>query len=237
MKRIFIILSLILIHLSCLAENQNRLIRNLHWERRSFDIPYISCRDTLPLSDYAFPIDLMIGSNFDNYVWEDLALIKQYSKKVNLGEDELWLDSSINKKFNIAKDFILFSAYFGEGDFGKHILVTILPDGTYIDSIAVGASILSAVDVGEIYQPMKWEITEDLRVITYQLKPTSATPIMGDTPIADTIEAQRIDRIYQLGDNGKFTHLVTKYYKPQMYSKNNFLDPTYDISAGGEQIN
>ena len=115
--------------MSCLAEN--RLIRNLNLEKRCIDIPYTSCRDTLPLSDYAFPIYLVIGSNFDNYVWEDLALTKQYSKKVNLEEGELWLDSSINKKFNVAKDFILFSAYFGEGDFGKHILVTILPDVLY----------------------------------------------------------------------------------------------------------
>ena len=220
--------------MSCLAEN--RLIRNLNWEKQSVDIPYISCRDTLPLSDYAFPIDLIIGSNFDNYVWEDLALTKQYSKKVNLEDDELWLDSSINKKFNVAKDFILFSAYFGEGDFGKHILVTILPDGTYIDSIAVGASILSAVDVGEIYQPMKWEITEDLQVVVYQLKPTLESPIMGNTPIANSIEAQRIDKVYQIDDSGKFNLISTKYYKPQMYNKSNFLERAYDISAGSETL-
>ncbi|MBQ2424829.1 MAG: hypothetical protein II262_08535 [Alistipes sp.] len=151
-------------------------------------------------------------------------------------EGELWLDSSINKKFNVAKDFILFSAYFGEGDFGKHILVTILPDGTYIDSIAVGASILSAVDVGEIYQPMKWEINENLQVIVYQIKPTSETLIMGNSTIEDNIEAQRIDKVYQIDDSGKFNLINTKYYKPQMYNKSNFLERAYDISVGSETL-
>ena len=234
MKKIFIILSLTLLHMSCLAEN--RLIRNLNWEKRCIDIPYTSCRDTLPFSDYAFPIDLVIGSNFDNYVWEDLALTKQYSKKVSLEESELWLDSSIDKKFSVATNFILFSAYFGDGDFGKHILITISPDGAYIDSIAVGASILSALDVGEIYQPMKWEINETLQVIVYQLKPTSETLIMGNSTIEDNIEAQRIDKVYQIDDSGKFNLINTKYYKPQMYNKNNFLERAYDISAGSETL-
>ena len=232
-KAIFIFLTML--SLSCLA--QNRLLQNLSYTKIHTEIPYISRIDTLPNNSASFPIECVIGDAFDNYVWEDLALTKQYSRVVNLTEDELWGVCEINRKFAIDKAFVLFSAYFGEIDFVKDILVTITTDGSYIDSIPVGASIMSAYsNIGDFYQPMKWEITSDLRILVYQLKPISTTAIMGDTPVSDTLEAQRIDRIYQLGDDGKFSLIDTKYYKPQMYNKSNFLDRSYDISKGGEQL-
>ena len=59
---------------------------------------------------------------------------------------------------------------------------------------------------------------------------------MGNSTIEDNIEAQRIDKVYQIDDSGKFNLINTKYYKPQMYNKSNFLERAYDISVGSETL-
>ncbi len=152
--------------------------------------------------------------------------------KTDSDSDNIWPTCNIDHKFKTDnQNFILFSVLYGAYDYGKYSLITIDQNGKYTDSIAVGAIIYE--HGGDCF-PMKWEITEDLTVKTYQLKPTSSTPILYDSDIPDTVHAERIDRIYKIDSNGKFSEVETKFYKPQNYPKEKFLDKSYDISTGNE---
>ena len=227
-----IILSCLLIAtitISCLGEN--RFLLNLGFIKNYTTIPYKSWTDKMPITPATFPVDILTETSFENFAWKDLALTQTETMKIDLSKGDIWNEASIIRKLQTNTDYILFSATLGECDFFKYILVTIDKNGKYIDSTAVGAVIYE--HGGDCY-PMKWEITEDMTVKTYQLKPTSSTPILYNSDIPDTIHAERIDRIYKIDSNGRFSEVETKFYKPQNYPKEKFLDKSYDISTGNE---
>jgi len=207
------------------------------------NLGYVKTETTLPYKSYekvidkgrlvAFPIDLIVDTTFKNRVWMDIALTQDETMKIDLSNGDIWPICQIDRKFKTDnQNFILFSALFGPDDYIKYSLVTIDKSGSYIDSIEVGAEIVCKG--WDYYNPLKWEITEDMTIKTYQLKPTSSTPILYSNEIPETLQAQRIDRIYSLDSNGKFTEIETKYYEPQNYSKDKFLNKGYDIASGNE---
>ena len=233
MKRtIFIYLSLIL---AChIGVCQNRMLQNLGYVKTETTLPYKYCEDKFSPEQpvFGFPIDNFIGTSFKNCVWTDLTLTQEETMKTDSDSDNIWPTCNIDHKFKTDnQNFILFSVLYGAYDYGKYSLITIDQNGKYTDSIAVGAIIYE--HGGDCF-PMKWEITEDLTVKTYQLKPTSSTPILYDSDIPDTVHAERIDRTYKIDSNGKFSEVETKFYKPQNYPKEKFLDKSYDISTGNE---
>ena len=230
MKRtIFIYLSLILACHTGIC--QNRMLQHLGFIKDYTTIPYKSWTDKMPITPNTFPVDMLTETSFDNFVWIDLALTQKETLTIDLSKGQIWSEASIIRKFQTDTEYILFSAWFGQFDFVKEILVTIDKNGNYIDSIAVGAAISGNIDY---CYPMKWEITEDMTVKTYQLKPTSSTPILYTSDTPDTIHSERIDRTYKIDSNGKFSEVETKFYKPQNYPKEKFLDKSYDISTGNE---
>ncbi len=230
MKKIILsCLLIVTITISCLGEN--RFLINLGFIKNYTTIPYKSWTDKMPITPATFPVDILTETSFENFAWKDLALTQTETMKIDLSKGDIWNEASIIRKLQTNTDYILFSATLGECDFFKYILVTIDKNGKYIDSIAVGAIIYE--HGGDCY-PMKWEIMEDMTVKTYQLKPTSSTPILYNSDIPDTIHAERIDRTYKIGSNGKFTEVEKKFYKPQNYPKEKFLDKSYDISTGNE---
>lgn len=234
MKRTFFIyLSLILGYYTGTCQNQNEMLQSLEYVKMGMNLPYKFCEDTLPAQPVGFPIDNFIGTSFKNSVWTDLALTQEETMKTDSGCNNIWPTCEIGRKFKTDnRNFILFSVFFGAFDFEKYSLVTIDTNGNYIDSIEIGAAIFG--NDGNYYYSSKWEITEDLTVKTYQLKPTSSTPILYNSDIPDTIHAERIDRTYKIDSNGKFSEVETKFYKPQNYPKEKFLDKSYDISTGNE---
>lgn len=233
MKRtIFIYLSLILACQTGIC--QNRMLQNLGHVKSETALPYKFCeKEVLTEPLVAFPIDLVVNTSFKNRVWTDLALTQEETMKIDLSNGDIWPICEIGCKFiTINTNFNLFSVVFGPDDYIKHSLVTIDKNGNYIDSIEIGAEIVCSG--WDYYYPMKWEITEDLTVKTYQLKPTSSTPILYNSDIPDTLQAQRIDRTYSIDSNGEFSEVETKYYEPRNYSKDKFLNKSYDISTGNE---
>ena len=233
MKRAFFIyLSLILACHTGIC--QNRMLRNLGYVKTETTLPYKSHEKiTTTEQSVAFPIDLVVTTSFKNRVWTDLALTQEETMKIDLSNGDIWPICNIDHKFKTDnQNFILISVLFGPDDYLKYSLVTIGKNGYYIDSIETGAEIVCSG--WNYYYPMKWEITEDMTVKTYQLKPTSSTPILYNSDIPDTIHAERIDRTYKIDSNGKFTEVEKKFYKPQNYPKEKFLDKSYDISTGNE---
>ena len=232
MKRAFFIyLSLILGYYTGTCQNQNEMLQNLGFVKDYTSIPYKSWTDKAPMPRATFRVDALTETSFENFVWIDLALTQKETLEINLSKGVVWPEESMIRKFQTDTEYILFSAMFGAFDFVKEVLVSIDKNGNYIDSIAVGAAISGNIDY---CYPMKWEITEDMTVKTYQLKPTSSTPILYNSDIPDTIHAERIDRTYKIDSNGKFTEVEKKFYKPKSYPKEKFLDKSYDISTSNE---
>lgn len=236
MKRIILIF-LLLMFVYNGGVCQDRMLDNVARTKVERGLPYKSCdAENSTEMLYGFPIDLVLNTSFQNSVWTDLGLTQQTTMKIDLAKGDVWSMCHIDGKFAIDnQDFVLFTVLFGTLDYCKNALVTIDNNGNYIDSISVGASISSMT--AKTYEPMQWEITSDMKVIVYQLKPTSITPIPEGSDIGDDgIEAQRIDRVYLLGSDGKFAHVETKYYKPQLYQQMHFIHNAYDISTGVEQL-
>ena len=232
MKRAFFIyLSLILGYYTGTCQNQNEMLQNLGFVKDYTSIPYKSWTDKAPMPRATFRVDALTETSFENFVWKDLALTQKETIEINLSKGDVWPEESMIRKFQTDTEYILFSAMFGAFDFVKEVLVSIDKNGNYIDSIAVGAAISGNIDY---CYPMKWEITEDMTVKTYQLKPTSSTPILYTSDTPDTIHSERIDRTYKIDSNGKFTEVEKKFYKPKNYPKEKFLDKSYDISTGNE---
>lgn len=230
MKKI-ILTYLLIIAATCVCLGENKLLQHLGFIKNYTTIPYKSWTDNEPMPSMSFPIYTLTETSFENFVWKDLALTQKETLEINLSKGVVWPEESMIRKFQIDTEYILFSAMFGAFDFVKEVLVSIDKNGNYIDSIAVGAAISGNIDY---CYPMKWEITEDMTVKTYQLKPTSSTPILYTSDTPDTIHSERIDRTYKIGSNGKFTEVEKKFYKPQNYPKEKFLDKSYDISTGNE---
>jgi len=208
------------------------MLEHLKFIKNYTHIPYKSWTDNGPYSNMSFPVYTLTETSFENFAWYDLALTQKDTIKIDLNKGDVWPEESMIRKFQTDTEYILFSAMFGAFDFIKYVLVTIDKNGNYVDSIAVSAAIFGKD--GEYYYPLVWEITENMTVKTYQLKPTTSTPILCNSEIPNTLEAQRIDRTYSLDSNGKFSQIETKYYEPQNYSKDKFLNKGYDIASGNE---
>lgn len=229
-KFIFICLFISAVNTFCFGEN--KLLQHLRYINNYTSIPYRTWTDNDPFPRAAFRIDVLAETSFENFVWKDLALTQKETINIDPETGIAWSVESMIRKFQTDTEYILFSAVFGVFDFVKVVLVTIDKNGNYIDSIVVGAELTCC---SEDCYPMKWEITDDLVVKSYQLKPTSSTPILYSNEIPNTLEAQRIDRTYSLGSDGKFTEIETKYYEPQNYSKEKFLNKGYNIASGSEK--
>ena len=82
----------------------------------------------------------------------------------------------------------------------------------------------------------QYKITPEMKLFVYELKPTSPTPIYYYEDYIQkkvaSLNARRIDTVYQIDDNGKVNKLSEKKYQPKDYSMTTL--ETADIWNGNE---
>ena len=117
----------------------------------------------------------------------------------------------------------------GEADVTSTLLVTYDLNGTQLDWVEVDAK-FSDIKLKQ------YKITPEMKLFVYELKPTSPTPIYFYEDYIQkkisSLNAQRIDTVYQIDDNGKVNKLSEKKYQPKDYSMT--ILETADIWNGNE---
>ena len=109
------------------------------------------------------------------------------------------------------------------------LLVTYDLNGTQLDWVEVDAK-FSDIKLKQ------YKITPEMKLFVYELKPTSPTPIYFYEDYIQkkisSLNAQRIDTVYQIDDDGKVEKLSEKKYRPKDYSIT--ILETADIWNGNE---
>ena len=109
------------------------------------------------------------------------------------------------------------------------LLVTYDLNGNQLDWVEVNA------EFGDI-KLKQYKITPEMKLFVYELKPTSPTPIYYYEDYIQkkvaSLNARRIDTVYQIDDNGKVNKLSEKKYQPKDYSMTTL--ETADIWNGNE---
>ena len=117
----------------------------------------------------------------------------------------------------------------GEADVTSTLLVTYDLNGTQLDWVEVDAK-FSDIKLKQ------YNITPEMNLFVYELKPTSPTPIYFYEDYIQkkisSLNAQRIDTVYQIDDDGKVNKLSEKKYQPKDYSMT--ILETADIWNGNE---
>ncbi|WP_180951524.1 hypothetical protein [Alistipes sp. cv1] len=117
----------------------------------------------------------------------------------------------------------------GEADVTSTLLVTYDLNGTQLDWVEVDAK-FSDIKLKQ------YKITPEMKLFVYELKPTSPTPIYYYEDYIQkkvaSLNARRIDTVYQIDDNGKVNKLSEKKYQPKDYSMTTL--ETADIWNGNE---
>ncbi|MBS5867702.1 MAG: hypothetical protein KIC70_07110 [Alistipes indistinctus] len=117
----------------------------------------------------------------------------------------------------------------GEADVTSTLLVTYDLNGNQLDWVEVNA------EFGDI-KLKQYKITPEMKLFVYELKPTSPTPIYYYEDYIQkkvaSLNARRIDTVYQIDDNGKVNKLSEKKYQPKDYSMTTL--ETADIWNGNE---
>lgn len=126
-------------------------------------------------------------------------------------------------------EFTILGISIDEGDYRDIILATYEFDGSPIDWVDV------EVKFGDI-KLKQYKITPEMKLFVYELKPTSPTPIYFYEDYIQkkisSLNAQRIDTVYQIDDDGKVNKLSEKKYQPKDYSMTTL--ETADIWNGNE---
>lgn len=194
-------------------------------------LPYTASRQDMIAQDagYGFAYWGWPKGTLNDNVWTDLVLSTLQAKDPIEG----WPESFLRRTFTPTNgSYKLCCVEIGCRDYGKTILISINSKGNYIDAIDVAATMM--MSTGTQLFPMQWSISSDIKVTVYQLKLTSSTPSMFDSNITFPLQAQRIDRVYQISATGKFSLISTKLYKPQSYFIGIFSALTYQIFQGTE---
>ena len=117
----------------------------------------------------------------------------------------------------------------GQSDARNMLLVTYDFNANQIDWVEV------EVKFSDI-KLKQYKITPEMKLFVYELKPTSPTPIYFYEDYIQkkisSLNAQRIDTVYQIDDNGKVNKLSEKKYQPKDYSMT--ILETADIWNGNE---
>ena len=111
----------------------------------------------------------------------------------------------------------------GVTDWRTDVLLSVTPEGEILDQMPVAVMLRT---IGKI-PIMQYEITSDAKVIVYRLEPVSKVSI----PLSDftSFTANRVDRTYEIDQNGKFVLVNTKRYKAKTYTREMLADRAYNI--------
>ena len=111
----------------------------------------------------------------------------------------------------------------GVTDWRTDVLLSVTPEGEILDQMPVAVMLRT---IGKI-PIMQYEITSDAKVIVYRLEPVSKVSI----PLSDfaSFTANRVDRTYEIDQNGKFVLVNTKRYKAKIYTREMLEDKAYNI--------
>ncbi len=114
----------------------------------------------------------------------------------------------------------------GAGDHLKNILITVSPEGEFIDAIDV--IVRGTHRLAGYIHVMQWQLDENMKVTTYRIKPTQTTPIPWDNQ-ASSFHGQRIDTEYQVTSQGQFVKLNEVKYVPKTYTYQYLADENSNL--------
>ena len=117
----------------------------------------------------------------------------------------------------------------GVTDWRTDVLLSVTPDGEILDQMPVAVMEQRSAGISPV---MQYAITSDAKVIVYRLEPVSKVSI----PLSDftSFTANRVDRTYEIDQNGKFVLVNTKSYKVKTYTREMLQDEDYNIYSGNE---
>ena len=119
---------------------------------------------------------------------------------------------------------LLMISFGGVTDWRTDVLLSVTPEGEILDQMPVAVMVYGSNDIIPV---MQYEITSDAKVIVYRLEPVSKVSI----PLSDftSFTANRVDRTYEIDQNGKFVLVNTKRYKAKIYTREMLEDKAYNI--------
>lgn len=123
---------------------------------------------------------------------------------------------------------LLAISFGGVTDWRTDVLLSVTPDGKILDQMPVAVMAISR----GIIPVMQYAITSDAKIIVYRLEPVSDVSI----PLSDftSFTAQRVDRTYEVDQNGKFVLVNTVRYRPRTYTREMLEEREYNIYLGNE---
>ena len=114
-------------------------------------------------------------------------------------------------------------------DWRTDVLLSVTPDGKILDQMPVAVMVYGSNDIIPV---MQYEITSDAKIMVCRLEPVSDVSI----PLLDlclnvitSFTANRVDRTYEIDQNGKFVLVNTKRYKAKTYTREMLEDKAYNI--------
>lgn len=124
---------------------------------------------------------------------------------------------------------LLAISFGGVTDWRTDVLLSVTPVGEILDQMPVAVMEMRAAGISPV---MQYEITSDAKIIVYRLEPVSDVSI----PLSDftSFTAQRVDRTYEVDQNGKFVLVNTVRYRPRTYTREMLCDENYNIYLGNE---
>lgn len=132
-------------------------------------------------------------------------------------------------KFRIPNTpYYFFAVSFGgPTDYLTDMLVIADSEGNVLDTLEASVWYFPGIAVKQ------YEITENYEVIIHILKPLAS----GSLSFAefDSFAASRMSRTYEI-DNGKFALRSEKSYRPQIYTRSQLEQESYNIWNGQEQV-
>jgi hypothetical protein len=174
------------------------------------------------------PVEQLEGKT-NTALWADMQLTQPAPNDYDI--------SDIYRRFKPTNgDYWLGAVRAGTGGSGnsKVLLVTLKPDGTFIDALEVKFRASHGIDIDYIYLK-QWKIDRAMRVTVYQIRPTQTTPI----PLENTqtsFVGQRIDTEYHINSTGKFVKLKETKYRPQTYTYSYLADKSKNFWEGNELL-
>lgn len=124
---------------------------------------------------------------------------------------------------------LLAISFGGVTDWRTDVLLSVTPVGEILDQMPVAVMEMRAAGISPV---MQYEITSDAKIIVYRLEPVSDVSI----PLSDftSFAAQRVDRTYEIDQNGKFVLVNTIRYRPRTYTREMLEKREYNIYLGNE---
>lgn len=164
---------------------------------------------------------------FPDYTYKDFQRNQRITYKDPDRETDCTAYCQFRKPGN--SEFTILGISIDEGDYRDILLATYEFDGSPIDWVDV------EVKFGDI-KLKQYKITPEMKLFVYELKPTSPTPIYFYEDYIQkkisSLNAQRIDTVYRIDDDGKVNKLSEKKYQPKDYSMT--ILETADIWNGNE---